>query len=279
LRMSQCTKILDTGDPKVKDGTRKEGERCTGMYASEKTHGLCGGHYRAWCSKNEPETNRVHTEKQKQTMLAHNRKVKEKHTEIIENSEAELSKDAKEILPAMKKTEPYDLVKEYALLRQLNVRPEIENYTEKFAFALWLKTPESYRTPETMEEVAGILGFSVLTLSLWRRSPELTKIFNMNARESALSCYPLVWERLMEAVNRGSERAMDLALKHLKELESAKAEKSTFPKLSQELVDEAKTITADGNTGMLRGVANAVNKTAQLNNLLNGDIKPNETVQ
>jgi hypothetical protein len=277
--MAQCAHIFQVGDPKVKDGTRKEGERCTGMYASEKTHGLCGGHYRAWCSKNEPETNRAHTEKQKQTMLAHNKKVKEKNNEVITNIEEKLSETSKEILRVMGKNESYDLEYEYSLLRCLNPRPEIENYTEKFAFALWLNTPEPKRTPKTVDEAAQILGFNILTLTLWRRSPELVNIYNVKAKESVLRCYPYLIEKALENVSRGNERSLDIMLKHVKELENEKKDKSKFPLLPKDLIEESKVVMADGNTGMLRGVANAVNKTAQLNSLLNGDIKPNETVQ
>lgn len=277
--MPQCRHVFAAGDPKVKDGTRKEGERCGGSYASEKTHWLCGGHYRAWCAINEPDKNRAFTEKHKQGMAEHNKKVKEKNAEVIESGEEKLSEISKEVLQILGKNEPYDLEYEYSLLRGLNPRPEIENYTEKFAFALWLNTPEPKRTPKTIDEAAQILGFNKLTLALWRRSPELVNIFNTKARESALRCYPYLIEKALENVSRGNERSLDIMLKHVKELENEKKEKSTFPKLSQEQVDEAKTITADGNTGMLRGVAQAVNKTAQFDNLLKGNIKSNETVQ
>jgi hypothetical protein len=277
--MARCTHKFAVGDPSVADGSRQPGEQCAGMYASEKTHWLCGGHYRAWCSKNEPETNRAHTEKQKQTMLAHNKKVKEKHTQVIADTEEKLSETSREILAVMGKNEPYDLEYEYSLLRGLNPRPEIESYTEKFAFALWLNTPEAKRTPKTVEEAAQILGFSIITLHLWRRSPELVSIFNTKAKELALRCYPYLIEKALENVSRGNERSLDIMLKHVKELENEKKVKSNFPSLPKDLVEESKVVMADGNTGMLRGVANAVNKTAQFNNLLNGDVKPNETVQ
>jgi len=269
------------GDKKVKKGEYKVGDQCFATArAVEKTHGFCGGHFKKWNKENDPEANVASGKKRSATSQKKRQEVVEKNREIVENSNNTLNEKTKEILGVLGKNEKYDLIYEYSLMKSLNIDPQKEKYAEKFAFALWLNTPEAMRMPKTMEEAAEILGVVMVTLAMWRRSPEITRIINDKARESHCRSYPYIFEKLLEQVALGSERAMDIGLKHIKELEAEMAgNKSKLPNISEKLIEEARRSTEGTSSDRLTGVANIVKKVVIYDSMIAGNIKPNDTVQ
>jgi hypothetical protein len=279
LSQHRCVYIYQAGDKKVLRGEYKIGDQCNATARNaEKTNSLCGGHFRKWNKINNPQVNAEIASKQSESLRASRRAVEQKNKDIVENSNNILTETAQEILQVLGKNEKYDLVYEYSLLKRLNANPQQESYSEKFAFAMWLNTPEHSRTPKTIEEVPDILGVQLVTLSLWRRSPELVRIMNNKARESFCRAYGYITEKLLERVAGGSEKAMDVGLKHIKEIEAEIGANSRSTPAAPKLLDEAKKINESGIDRFV-GVANQVKKIANYDALINGNVKPNDTVQ
>ena len=277
--MKPCTYIYKETDKKVIAGKVKTGDQCGCCRATESTRWLCGGHYTKWLSENEPEKLAEARKKQRESLTKYHKKLRDRNKEIFENRQTEISGETKEIVDAIGLGVEFDLAQEYAIYKQLNIDPTMEHYDEKFAFAMWLNTPEPKRTPKNIKDVPGILGVSEVTLQLWRRSPELSRIMTSKTREIVSTSYKLVWEKLMERVKAGDPRCFDIALKHIKEVLAVDENKSKFPPLPQEVLDQSKKICADGTANMLKGVSNQATKTAAYDALLNGNVKPDETVQ
>lgn len=279
--MVRCKYIFEAGDKQVMDGKKQIGEQCSSLiYPTENNMGFCGGHLKKYNRIHNPEKNAEIGRKQSDTARANRLNAIHKNKEIVDNCNDTLSEKTKEIMRVLGKQEKYDLISEYSTIKVLNPSPLSEKYAEKFAFAMWMNTPEMSRTPKTVEEVAPILGVSVSTLALWRRSPELVKIVNDKATEAAIACYPYVWEKLMERVHDGSERAMVDALKHIKELITERGGKPKPLDLSPSLLDEARKINETGSPIKVIGVTDKAKKADIYDALVNGDIKPtNETVQ
>lgn len=277
--MRQCTYIYQPLDESVVKGKVKDGDRCINIGASLKTRDLCGGHFKQWNVKNDPEANKKITEKQKASMLKNQAKTREKHKEVVEGARDLMSEQTNEILRVLGKNEKYDLKYEYSLLLMLNSNPETEKYSEKYAFAMWLNTPEPMRTPKEMSEVEGILGVSKITLALWRRSPELVHIFNEKVKECAARSYIFTLEKLLEQVAIGNTQCIQVSLKHAVELMNKEQARPNFPTISKELVEQAKKGCDNGTANKLENVANQVSKAAAYDAILKGNVKPNDTVQ
>lgn len=273
----RCPYQFKAEDKPVQDGRRQIGEVCAAYSGKKEYGGHCFPHA-------------VHLGLVPQDVIEKkNAKLRETHRKKMENvskfakanlekSSNDLSDTTKEILNVMGKNEAYDLSYEYALLKRLNPEPQNEAYAEKFAFAMWLNTPESARTPKTLLEAAQILGVMETTLALWRRSPELVRIFNNKAKETACRSYPYIIEKALERVSSGSERAMEILLKHIKEIQAESEPKARIMPMPAALLDEAKAINADGRPNKIEGVANHATKAVQYDSLLNGDVKA-DTVQ
>jgi hypothetical protein len=239
-------------------------------------HGFCGGHLKRWNMTNDPKANAEAGRLQSESLRASRKLAIDKNKGIVESSNAILTETAQEILQVLGKNEKYDLVYEYSLLKRLNPNPQRESYTEKFAFALWLNTPESARTPKTIEEVPEILGVTLVTLASWRRSPEIVRIINNKARESFCRSYGYTTEKLLERVAAGSEKAIDVALKHIKEIEAEMGAKGKSAPVDATLLDQARKINEGSDVSRFVGVANQAKKIAIYDSLLNGNVKPND---
>jgi len=264
-------------DKPVQEGKRQIGEVC-GSFSGKKAYGgMCFPH----ASHLGLVPQDVLDKKAAAFRETHRKKMARitKFTkDNLEKSSEDLSDTTKEILSVMGKNDPYDLSYEYALLKKLNPEPQNEAYAEKFAFAMWLNTPESVRTPKTLAEAAPILGVVETTLALWRRSPELVRIFNNKAKETACRSYPYIIEKALERVAVGSERAMEILLKHIKEIQADSEPKSRIMPLPAGMLDEAIKINTDSKSNKIEGVTNQTIKAAQYDALTDGNIKV-ETVQ
>jgi hypothetical protein len=278
--VKQCTYIYGPGDASVKSGKYKVGDRCASLRASEKTHWLCGGHLKQYNRINDPEYNRKAAEKQKVTLKKSREKAKKTNQVIVDNIQEKLDGQTASILGVLNKNANIDLEKEYLILKNLKQDPTQENYSEKYAFALWLNAPETCRTPKTIEEVAGILGVAPYTLSQWRRSPEIVRIINNDTKQVALRMYPWVLEKLFEGVGRGDKGFTDIALKHIKEIEAATETGKQNFNLSDKLKEEAARIANDGTGQRAMGVVDKAQKVVNFDALIAGRVKPEgETVQ
>jgi len=277
MSQHRCAYIYVEGDELVLSGKYKVGEQCVATSRNvEAMRGFCGGHFRKWNKENDPEVIKAISAKQGESLRKSRDKAREKNKEIVENSENNLNDIDKEVLQVLGKNEKCDLVHEYSFLKRLNSNPQSESYAEKFAFAMWLNTPEVSRTPETMDEVAQILGVSVYSLSLWRRSPELVRIFNNKAKQSFIGSLPWVHSKLLKRVATGSEKAMDVSIKIIKEYEVEIGETAKKEKVEPKLLDEARKINEGGEANKFIGVANQVKKVAAYDMLVNGNVKPND---
>lgn len=272
-----CPYIFRETDKPVQEGKRQIGEVCNSFSGKRSYGGHCFPHA-AHLGLVPQDVMDKKAEKARESHRKKMARISEHSKETLEKSSNDLSDTTKEILSVMGKNDPYDLAYEYALLKKLNPEPQNEAYAEKFAFAMWLNTPESVRTPKTLAEAAPILGVVETTLALWRRSPELVRIFNNKAKETACRSYPYIIEKALERVAIGSERAMEILLKHIKEIQADNEPKSKIPMLSPALLAEAKDINADGRPNKIEFVANHAIKAAQYDALTDGNIKV-ETVQ
>jgi hypothetical protein len=272
--MIRCQYIYVAGDKKVISGKYKIGDQCTRTSVGDKTHGFCFGHFKKWNKINNPKANSKLSAKQKATMLRHNKKRELKNKDTNAESQGKLDAEAQKLVDVMGLSEEYDLLTEYTICRALNANPTQETFAEKFSFAMWLDTAKDKRTPDTLEEVAKILGVSIMTIHLWKRSPEINRMINDKTREVVSKSYKYVWFKVLEGVSQGDTRSKDIALKHIKEVEDKKEVKNTFPDLPRDVVEQA-----TGTTGKLDNVANQALKIAAYDSLLNGNVKPNDTVQ
>lgn len=273
----RCPYQYAADDKPVLGGRRKIGEVCNSLQGKKSWGGFCFPH----AAKMGMVPKEIMDEKANKIRETHRLKMARivKHSkETLEKSSNDLTETTKEILSVMGKNEAYDLTYEYALLKKLNPEPQNEAYAEKFAFAMWLNTPESVRTPKELAEAAKILGVVETTLALWRRSPELVRIFNNKAKETACRSYPYIIEKALERVASGSERAMEILLKHIKEIQADSEPKSKIPMLSPALLAEAKDINADGRPNKIELVADQTIKAAQYDAMTDGNVKV-ETVQ
>ncbi len=272
--MTRCAYIYGVGDKKVIVGKYQVGEQCRRVTATDETQGFCFGHFKKWNKVNDPAANSKLSDKQKATMLRHNKKREQKNKDIIQEETNKLSEDAQEILHVMKADKEYDLAKEYNMCKLLNINPTQEKFAEKFSFAMWLDTAEALRTPKELEEVCVILNVGIFTLNLWKRSPEIARIINDRVREIACGSLKYVWEKVLEGVSLGDNKCKDMAMRYIEKLEERKEQKNTFPDIPRHLVEEA-----TGTTGKLDNVANQALKVAVYDALVSGNIKPNDTVQ
>jgi hypothetical protein len=273
----RCPYQFKAEDKPVQDGRRQIGEVCNAPSGKKSYGGNCFPHA-VHLGLVPQDVIDKKNEKLRETHRKKMARISARSKENLEKSSDNLSETTKEILGVMGKNDPYDLSYEYALLKQLNPEPQNEKYAEKFAFAMWLNTPESVREPKSLLEAATILGVAEPTLALWRRSPELVRIFNNKAKETACRSYPYIIEKALERVAVGSERAMDILLKHIKEIQADTEPKSKIPLLSAALIAEAKNINEDGKTSKIEGVANHTLKAAQYDALTDGAVKV-DTVQ
>ena len=276
----RCQYRYKEGDKSVISGKYKVGDQCESLRTSERSHYLCGGHLRQYNKINDPEYNQKIAAKQKVTLKKSREKAQKTNAAIVEHQQEKLSDNTKDILSVMNKNAFIDLEKEYLILKNLKQDPTQENYSEKYAFALWLNAPETKRTPQTIEEVAGILGVAPYTLSQWRRSPEIVRIINNDTKQVALRMYPWVLEKLFEGVGRGDKGFTDIALKHIKEIESTTDTGKKNFNLPDHLKKEAAEICNDGTGHRAMGVVDKAQKVANFDALMAGTVKPEgETVQ
>ncbi len=276
----RCQYRFKEGDKKVLSGEVKVGDQCAGLRASEKSHGLCGGHLRQYNRLNDPEYNRKIYEKQKISLKKSRDKAKQTNKEIVENSREILGEQTYGILKRMAAPKEIDLVREYLILKNLKQDPTQENYAEKYAFALWLNAPEQSRTPKDLAEVAKILGVTDFTLGVWRRSADIVRITTEDTKQTALRDYNYVWEKVMEGVARGDKGFSDMALKHIKELLAANDVGGKAADLPQHLKEEAAKICEASAISRATGVVSKAQKATNYDALMAGDIKPNgETIQ
>ena len=273
-KMTRCVYIYQSGDKKVISGKYKIGDQCIRKSVGDETHGFCFGHFKKWSKINDPEANSKLSDKQKATMLRHNKKREEKNKELNIEGREKLGAETQGILDAMGLNDEFDLLKEYTICKTLNSNPTQEKFAEKFAFAMWLNTAEALRTPKTLEDVHNILGVTDFTISLWKRSPEINRMINDKTREIVSKSYKYVWYKVLEGVDRGDPKSKEIALKHIKEVEDKKEQKNIFPDIPKHLVEQA-----TGTTGKLDNVANQVLKVAVYDSLITGNVKPNDTVQ
>jgi hypothetical protein len=277
MSQKRCAYIYATGDKLVLSGKYKVGEQCVAQCRNvELTQGFCYGHFKKWNKENNPDVNAKAGRKQSDSLRASAQKARDRNREIVDNLNDNLTDIDQEVLQVLGKNEKCDLIYEYSILKRLNPNPQSESYAEKFAFAIWLNTPESKRTPTTIEEVPEILGVSIYSLNSWRRSPELVRIFNNKAKQSFVGSLPWIHDKLLKRVAGGSEKAMDVSIKIIKEYETEMGAKTKTAQVGQKLLDEAKTINETSGTDRFVGVANQVKKVAAYDMLVNGNVKPND---
>jgi hypothetical protein len=276
VSQKRCAYIYAAGDKLVLKGKYQVGEQCVAQCRNvELTQGFCYGHFKNWNKKNNPDVNAKAGRKQSDSLRASAQKARDRNREIVDSLNDNLTDIDREVLQVLGKNETCDLVHDYSVLKVLNPGPQSESYAEKFAFAIWLNTPESKRTPTTIEEVPEILGVSIYTLSLWRKSPELVRIFNNKAKQSFVGALPWIHSKLLNRVAGGSEKAMDVSIKIIKEYEVEMGANVKQAKVDPLLLDEAKKIN-EGDAGRFFGVANQAKKAANYDLLVSGDVKPND---
>lgn len=268
---SRCQWIYKEDDAAVLEGRAQIGDQCGSPRARPEQHNYCYGHYRSWCKANRPEVMIAEHEKKRDTMKGRN-------DSIIEDA----AKDDNpygiraDTIAALGLDEHFDLEKEYALYKRLNLDASQENYDEKFAYAGWLDTSPAMREPKEISEVSRILGVGVAQLERWRNTPEVMRILADRTKMAFKKAAKLVFYRLTDRALRGEAKAMELFTKINREIEEKEEAKPKAPPITQEQIDRASAICGDklgSKFGGLEGPSRNAEKAVVFDAIANGDLK------
>jgi hypothetical protein len=271
---TQCEWIYGPDDEAVKCGNKQPGDRCQSMYGSAAQHGYCSGHYRNWCENNNPELLKAEHEKARKTNEEKKAKAV-KHNEAIMDEAVRddnvygISQDA---IRALGLDEDFDLEKNYALYKQLNLDPTQDRYDEKFAFACWLDTPEHKKTPKTIEEAAKILGCHPQTLQVWRNSKEVLRILSDNTESRLLRADRLVSYKMTDGALKREAKLLDLFKKNIKEIKDRQDAKPKRPPITEDHIREANEIV-DKQPFIMKGSAGQAEKNLLMENMAAGNLE------
>jgi hypothetical protein len=244
------------------------------MYASEKTSGLCYGHYNQWLKENDPAKLDAAKDKRAATISAKKDEAAENHDKLVNESGENPGKFGidSSIIEAMGLNIQTSLEEELALYKSLNLGEGQENYDEKMAYARWLSTPESKRNPRSIEAAAKILCITKATLELWRRSPELTKFKSRNAEAMLENAYSLVVYKTLQGIDRLDYRFFKIYQELLKDVR-VKSPTNNFPKLPDSLVKQAEKRNEESGRSQMHGSLNDIEKNAVFGAVRDGDVE------
>ena len=275
----QCTKIFEAGDDSVTSGKNKIGERCGSWHGSKKFGGLCKGHYNQLQKANgQMDDINAMRDKRAATIGAQKEEAAEKHEEIIKDIDKnpETYGINPTIIEAMGLNNPVDLTNELALYRQLPMGDGQDNYAEKMAYARWISTPEAKRTPKTTPEAAQILGISLQTIEIWRRSPEVATFRRRDAENMVENAFPLVSYKMIEGCDRGDPRFFKLYQEVLEKIR-AKSPKNMFPSnLPPDLVALAEKRGKESGRAQMQGPLNDIEKSTVFAAVRDGNVATEE---
>lgn len=272
--MKRCTYIYRAGDDAVKSGKCAVGDQCGSMYGSDERNGLCYGHWNQWRAENDRDGLAADTAKRMETVAAQKAESANRRDNLLNETDKNPAKYGinASIIDAMGLNEPCDLESELALYKALNLGEGQENYDEKMAFARWLSTPEPKRKPRDMAEAAKILGATVRTLELWRRSPDMARLKARNGEAIIENSYNLVVYKVLEGVDRLDPRYIKLFNEMRKEIVD-KSPKNTFPSIAESLVKQAEKRNEEEGRTQLRGAANEIEKAAVFSAVRDGNVE------
>ena len=77
-------------------------------------------------------------------------------------------------------------------------------------FGIWLGLPENSRVPKTQEELAKQLGVTKVTLSNWKKSPEVQEIARNALKLMALGNNLEIWNKTIQKAKEGNIMAQRL---------------------------------------------------------------------
>ncbi|MFX0206596.1 MAG: phBC6A51 family helix-turn-helix protein [Candidatus Hodarchaeota archaeon] len=181
------------------EGHEKAGQVCGSPYGSSKTGGFCSGHARMMIPEHREKINnsiREGIEKAKED--------KENETKNKDkNKKQSFFKFMASLLP-----DGLDATLEYEYIKQLNPMPRESNGAEKYLFALWLMDDQKTRKPQTFEEMATLLGVSVVQLHKWRKDPVIVEVFDEERRKLMVEQGRIVDIALMACILRGDVKAI-----------------------------------------------------------------------
>lgn len=289
MGMARCIWIYGEADEKVKSGLRKVGDQCGSDRGKPETRDLCHGHYLSWCKKNKPEVNIARIAKEKATKAKSRAKINERHEEVEENIKT-VARAAgvavagnknpygidENVLKAMGLLDRCNLEQEYVLYKQLNLDAKQENYDEKMAYFRWQSTPEPWREPQDIAEVGKILGVSVNTLALWRKSIEY-EVFEKRDIDRIVNALkrPILY-KIAEAAYRGDKGMTEIFNKYyVKKTEENDNGNVKFPQISPEQVAEANKRAEEQGKERLRSMPMKLEKTHIMGAARDGFLIPN----
>jgi len=235
--MSKCPYIYKAEDRAVQIGKRTVGEVCGDSRGSAKYNDLCMAHARS--------TGVVPPEQVAEEVKARHEKTR-KSRELTDErifgataSNGDTLYVNKNVLEAMNLNDPCDLETEFTIFKAINQNPGYENYSEKMAFARWLRTPKHLRNPQIIEEAAPILGVTSKTLYCWKTAPDVVRFINMEAENHALSMFPFAMYKLGCGVDRGDATSIKLYKEWYEEKMASRNKKEKRLELPDDIQKEA----------------------------------------
>jgi hypothetical protein len=260
-----CQYLFREGDAKVVMGRVGIGDRCTAspMKTGEAAGKYCYGHavtlglipkdqldsaarkrHATHMAKmpNERNRNKKNRAFDRETDRA---KTKKKDKEYLpdESSMVDL-----EVLEYLGVNQTYDATKDFAVHKELNEHPEVEEYAKKIVLARWMEAKDGNRLPEKIEDLATILGVSPYTLNNWRHSRFVVDLLAEDIRHRAKKMEQFVVYHLGIAIKQGDLKAIELYQKYYAQKPSEEGHRKA-PSLSKDLREEAEKSLLDLRNG------------------------------
>jgi len=250
-----CDYFFKEGDAPVIKGTVKVGDKCrvAPVKQGEAAGKYCYGHAMSLglvpqsvkddAARKRRETNlSMTTEDRKRrrnnrSFDNENKEAKRKGDKT-EYKPDESSMVDTEILEYLGVNQDYDATKDYCVQRELNEHPETDDYAKKICLARWMETKSDHRNPDNIEKLAEILEVSTFTLNNWRHSRFVTELLADDIRHRATKMEQFIVYHLGVAVKKGDLKAIELYQKYYA-AKPIEKEKTTAPKLSKDLLEEA----------------------------------------
>jgi len=233
---------------------------------------LCGGHYNQWLSVNRPQELEAAKSKRMEKNAEQRAAAVETHDKLVEESEKkpETYGINASVIDAMGLNKPCDLAEELAVYKALPMGDGQENYAEKMEFARWLSTPDVKKTPKTILEAAAILGITVQTAEIWRRSPDVATFRKNDAVGWLRNAFPYIVYKTIDGCDRSDPRFFKI-YKELLEAAEEKAPKNKFPQLPAKMVEQAEVRNAESGRVQMHGSLNKAEKAIVFGAVRDGD--------
>ncbi len=248
--MPSCPYIYKADDNVVLSGKRKAGDVCGDSRGAKKYGGLCMAHARS-TGVVPPEQVAEEVKRRMERTRLRREQMEEKILGATTGAGESLYIN-KNVLEAMNLNDPCDLETEFTIFKAINQNPGYENYSEKMAFARWLRTPQHLRKPQIIEDAAVILGVKPQTLYSWKSAPDVVRFINMETENRALSMFPFAMYKLGCGVDRGDTTSIKLYKEWYEEKMASlnkKEKRLELPADIQQEADEYGAATGKQNRG------------------------------